>query len=457
MAEINTIIQLRNDSAEKWATEAGQATPLKPGEVAVEIVDGKAKLKIGTSEDSTFGNSEYFGSDVKESQVYQSEPLSSTDEPDDIAVIEGLIPEGIEVQNGDIAIVKRYITGNSGAISYTSYVYDSSYADETSGNPGWAATDGNYSASNVFLNNKITLAGDYGKDSSNHTISSIGNKRIGDSFEAGTSLQAMLMDILSQRLQPSKTDPSATIIFTNKNNNGQNDEVEIGTTYTPKYRTTFSDGKFTYDEVTGCESTEATITFDGKTKTIAANSLNGASGSMDSVVINNTTQKKFSLSYGWTASTITPKDNLGDAATNGVKIDAATGKSTTSSHGVTGFRYAFGGSNAAVIDVNSANIRALGSKTKSSNSTFEVAIDQDANFVMIAVPDGRKITKVEDGNAFGTDIFSEFTQVSGTVDVGGADATADNIGNYKTAYNVWTYAPKASLSANTYTVYIANE
>lgn len=143
MAEINTIIQLRNDTAEKWATEAGQATPLKPGEVAVEIVDGKAKLKIGTSNDSTFGNSEYFGSDVKEAQVYQSEVLKSTDEQDDVAVIESLIPEGTEIQNGDIAIVKRYITGESGAISYTSYVYDSDL--------GWAATDGNYSASNVFF------------------------------------------------------------------------------------------------------------------------------------------------------------------------------------------------------------------------------------------------------------------------------------------------------------------
>lgn len=143
MAEINTVIQLRNDTAEKWATDAGQATPLKPGEVAVEIVDGKAKLKIGTSESSTFGNSEYFGSDVKEAQVYQSSVLTASDEQDDITVIESLIPDETEVQNGDIAIVKRYITGESGAISHTSYVYDSEI--------GWAATDGNYSASNVFF------------------------------------------------------------------------------------------------------------------------------------------------------------------------------------------------------------------------------------------------------------------------------------------------------------------
>ena len=203
MAEIKTIIQLRNDTAEKWATEAGQATPLKPGEVAVEIVDGKAKLKIGTAEDSTFGNSEYFGSDVKEAQVYQSEPLSSTAEQDDIAVIEGLIPDGTELQNGDIAIVKRYIAGNSGAISYTSYVYDSSFADETSGNPGWAATDGNYSASNVFLKNKIELAGSF---------TSVGNYNKGKTINAGTSLESLLSGMLQQELYPTANDkPNAEI------------------------------------------------------------------------------------------------------------------------------------------------------------------------------------------------------------------------------------------------------
>ena len=432
MAQINTIIVLRNDSSTAW--ESSSYKPLK-GEVCIEYVpyagaeNAKTKLKIGDGE-HTWSELPYFGSE--EDKYFEVDSLDKITDTD--------------LTVGDVAVVKTLIAGDK--YSYTGYTWNGT---------AWAAMDGNYSASNVFLENKITLAGDYGKDSSNHTISSIGNKRIGDSFEAGTSIQSVLMDILSQRLQPSKTDPSATIIFTNKNTSGQNDEVEIGTTYTPKYKTTFSDGKFTYDEVTGCKSTEATITFDGKTKTIAADALNGATGSMDSIVINNTTQKKFSLTYGWTASTITPKDNLGDNATNGVKIDAATGKTTSSSHGVTGFRYAFGGSNAAVLEANSANIRALGSKTKSSNSTFEVAIAQDANFVMIAVPDGRKVTKVEDGNAFGTDIFSEFTQLSSTVNVGGADATAENIGNYATAYNVYTYAPKASLSANTYTVHIANE
>ena len=64
MSTLTTIIQLRNDSAENWALPAAQLKPLLPGEPAVEIItkeNGKkvAKLKIGTSEDSTFGNTPY--------------------------------------------------------------------------------------------------------------------------------------------------------------------------------------------------------------------------------------------------------------------------------------------------------------------------------------------------------------------------------------------------------------
>lgn len=448
MAELNTIITLRQGTTEQWTAE--NSVRLADGEMGLEYCsDGSVKIKVG-KDGKHWNELPYVGGDLKAANVFQVE-LTEND-TDVIAIIEAKVnAEGAKKQNGDVAIAKT--TFADGKYSYTSYVYDSELDVEGDASTyGWSAMDGNYSADNVFLKNKITLAGNYGGSNTN-----VGNKKIGDSFEAGTSIQSLLMDILSQRLQPSKTNPSATIIFTNKNSSGKDDEVEIGTTYTPMYKTTFSDGKFTYDEVTGCTSTEATVTFDGKTKTIAADALNGATGSMDSVVIDNTTKKKFTLTYGWTASTITPKDNLGDPATNGVTIDAASNQSATSSHGVTGFRYAFGGSNVAVVDANSVNIRALGSKTKSSNSTFDVDIDQDANFVMIAVPDGRKVTKVEDGNAFGTDIFSEFTQVSGTVSVGGADATAENIGSYAIAYNVYIYAPKASLSANTYTVHIANE
>jgi hypothetical protein len=80
---------------------------------------------------------------------------------------------------------------------------------------------------------------------------------------------------------------------------------------------------------------------------------------------------------------------------------------------------------------------------------------EGAKCVVIAVPEGRKVTKVADEGAFGTDIFSSFT-VS-TVSIGGADATAEDIGLNAKNYNVYVYNPSTALGANTYTVTIANE
>lgn len=270
------------------------------------------------------------------------------------------------------------------------------------------------------------------------------------------------MDMLSQRLQPSATSPSASIILTNDSAIGKDVEVEIGTTYTPKYKTTFSSGKFTYGPTTGVTSTAASIAFgtssskiSGVTANIAANGLRDASGTLPSYVVPDTTKRYLYLTYGWTASTGTPVDNLGDVATNGTKIDAATGKSATSSHGITGIRRMFGGSSASAPSLVSNTIRNLASKKKAGTGTFDVTIAEGANYALIAVPSNLKITKVEDGNAFGTDIFSEFNDPQ-TVSVGGADATADSIGSYATNYKVYVYAPSASLSANTYTVHVAN-
>ena len=443
MAEINTRIILRNDSADNWE---GSQVELKQGEAAVEIKDGKAKVKIATANGQTFADAAYIGSE--DEKMFQVE--LAADDLDDEAAINRVV-NGAELNKGDIAVVKAGIAGDKK--SYTSYVYDGAK---------WVATDGNYSAANVYTNSKITLAGDYGKDSSNHTISSIGNKRIGDTIEAGTSLQAILMDILSQRLQPSASSPGASIILTNDNSNGANVEVEIGTTYTPKYRTTFSSGSFTYGPATGVTSTAASIAFgtssskvSGVTADIAANGLNGASGTLPSYVVPDTTKRYLYLTYGWTASTGTPVDNLGDVATNGTKIDAASGKSATSSHGVTGIRRMFGGSSESAPSLVSNTVRNLASKKKAGTGTFDVTIAEGANYAIIAVPSNLKITKVEDGNAFGTDIFSEFNDPQ-TVSVGGADATADSIGSYATNYKVYVYAPSASLSANTYTVHVAN-
>lgn len=440
MAEINTRIVLRHDESADWSTAGDNAT-LKAGEAAIEFVNGKAKMKVGTAEGQKFADAPYIGG--ADANVFQIE--LGADEIDIEAAIAAGIPEGTELAAGDIAIVKAGFGGDK--TSYTSYVY-TKVGEEMK----WAAMDGNYNAANVYLNDGITLAGNY---------TSIGNFSKGKEIAAGTSLQSLLMDMLSQRLQPSATSPGASIILTNNNNNGANVEVEIGTTYTPKYRTTFSAGSFTYGPATGVTSTAATIAYgtssakiDGVTASIAANSLNGASGTLPGYVVPDTTKRYLYLTYGWTASTGEAVDNLGDPATNGTKIDAASGKVATSSHGVTGIRKMFGGSSVAQPTLNSNTIRTLASNKKAGTGTFDVTIGEGANYAIIAVPAGRTVTKVEDGNAFGTDIFSEFNDPV-TVSVGGADATADSVGSYATNYNVYVYAPSASLSANTYTVHVA--
>lgn len=360
MAEINTIIQLRNATAEKWATESGQATPLKPGEVAVEIVDGKAKLKIGTSEDSTFGNSEYFGSDVKEAQVYQSEPLTESDEQDDITVIEELIPDGVEVQNGDIAIVKRYITGTSGAITYTSYVYDSDL--------GWAATDGNYSATNVFLKNNITLAGSF---------STVGNYSKGKTINAGTSLESILSGMLQQELYPNANDkPNASI-------SASGGSGEVGSEYTvPTATLTIDDvGSYQYgDKATGITFAIGNVKLaEGADPSTATNyKTNDAvmekgskitlKASGDKVLYADSAKSyTFSGTASYGAGKV-PVTNLGNEYAD-AQIPAGDVTIDDKTVTFTGYRYAFaGGTTAATID--SAVARSMTAK-KSSKASMD--------------------------------------------------------------------------------------
>ena len=78
-----------------------------------------------------------------------------------------------------------------------------------------------------------------------------------------------------------------------------------------------------------------------------------------------------------------------------------------------------------------------------------MSVVEGARQVIIAVPTGRKVTKVADKAAFGTDIFEKF--VNNPVSVAGAAEGYDKI------YNVYVYSPSTALGANTYTVSVANE
>ena len=375
MAELKTIITLRQGTTAEWANSE---VVLKTGEMGLEYLsDGNVKIKAGDGE-HLWSALSYIGSDVKSANVFQVE-LTAND-IDNITAIEAQVAaESAEKQDGDVAIVKAMIA--EGKYSYTSYVYDSTLDTEGEDTThGWSAMDGNYSAANVFLKDKIVLAGDYGMDSRKDKITSIGNLRIGDEIAAGTSLQALFMDMLSQRLQPADpTNPTASITLymdgaTKKSTAGA---VEVGTTVTPSYSASLSAGSYTYGPATGVAATSYTVTstgrktVDGATVETVEDSATTASGSFTSFVVDDDTSYKLSVSIPHNAGVVA-NDNLGSPSSPAKQI--AAGTKTATSGTVTGFRsifygYKAGGATLDVANLTSAQIRALGNAATTTKPT----------------------------------------------------------------------------------------
>ena len=427
MAQLNTRMVLRNDTAGNWSaadTAAGDAgLVLLKGEIGIEFDStGKVKMKVG---DGTTKWSElaYFGGE--EAKVYQVDSF------------EALPTEGVAI--GDTGIVKTLISGDK--FSYTGYVYSEA---------GWAAMDGNYNAENVYFDDDILVTTKIG------TIQTLTNGQATLSAK-GKNLMTVLSSLMAERKNPSATLPSGSVELTNNSN--KNYLVEIGSSVTPSWKTTFNAGSYTYGPATGSTATAATVTLSTNANNkaeISAGAMNNKTGSLTAFTVADNTKHYVKVTYGWTAGTSTPVDNFGDEYTDTSKnlpIQAASGKSDTSGYYIQGYRKAFYGSKTSAVELSSANIRQL-SSTNASSGTVSVTIVEGAKQVIIAVPSDRKVTKVADEGAFGTDIFSEFS--SQPVSVGGADATASAVGNYATNYTVYTYTPSAALGANTYTVTLAN-
>ena len=395
MAELNTIITLRQGTTEEWSSSS---VVLKTGEMGLEyLVDGSVKIKAGDDE-HLWSELPYVGSDVKAANVFQVE-LSETD-VDDIAAIEAQVKaENAEKQNGDVAIVKTLIS--EGKYSYTSYVYESALDTEGENSTfGWSAMDGNYSAANVFLKEKITLAGDYGKDSRNDKITSIGNLRIGDEIAAGTSLQSLLMDMLSQRLQPSSTptQPAAsiTLYMDGSTKKKTATSVEVGTTVNPYYVASLSSGSYTYGPATGVTASSYSVTstgrktVDGATETTAEDSATTSTGAFNSFVVDDDTNYKLSVSIPHNAGVVA-HDNLGSESNPVVQI--AEGTKTANSGAVTGYRAWFcgykNGTNALADPkaITSEQIRNLGN---SANGSWKSSMDvSQMKQMFFAAPAGK--------------------------------------------------------------------
>ena len=414
MATLNIRIQLRNDTAEKWNTEN---PVLLKGEMGVEIDTGKTKIGNGTAH---WKDLKYSGVDedtikgiIDKNRDNFTEVTPNEGESD----AQALARKITNPKKGDMAVVVRIITGDKK--SYTAYIHNGT---------AFTAMDGNYSAENVYFDEDFTYTANIGV----LTVPSTGSGTIQAS---GKNVKEVLAGILASEKEPSATAPTVTI--GTQQNFGT---FEIGTTKNLTYGASLSAGSYTYGPATGITAKTWEVTCTG-----IAGSKSTATGTFENVVAE-ATAKTITAKATYDAGAI-PVTNLGNPYPAG-QIKAGSASKTSSS--LVGVRYMFWGpmTNASA-ELNSANIRALAHNKASGTGTLSTfGAGSGAKKVVVAVPAGRKITKVLMPSALNADVTALFVKQSSQVQVEGANAYA------AAAYDVYVYQPASIDAGETYAVTI---
>ena len=412
MATLNIRIQLRNDTAENWTS----ANPVSlKGEMGVEIDTGKTKIGNGTDNWKTL---KYSGVDVDSirgiidnNRSAFTEVTPNEGETDAQALARVIT----NPKKGDMAVVVR--TFVEGKQSYTAYIHDGT---------GFKAMDGNYSAENVYFDKDLKLTEAFGR----YKPDASGSVKVPST---GQSVYSLIDDAFSQSRNPTTTQPSASVSIT-----ANSGTFEIGTKKNLTYSASLNTGAYSYGPTpTGVSATTYIATCDGKT-------LTGATGTFENIVADGT--KKISISIAHSAGSI-PKTNKGADYADG-QIKAGT-KTATSSQALIGVRYMFWGPMTEDVALNSANIRALAhNKASGTGNLSTFGAGAGAKKVVVAVPAGRRITKVIMPSALNADVTSLFVKQGTQVQVQGANAYA------AAAYDVYVYQPASIDAGETYTVTI---
>ena len=415
MAEktINTRIQLRNDLAATWNSEN---PVLKKGEIGIEIDTRKMKVGDGTTAWKALS---YMGADANDILAVINE---NRDTCTQIDLTQGQTDaDGLSTitspKKGDTAIVSKLIVGDKR--SYTAYVYNGE---------NWAACDGNYSAENVYFGEDLTYTANIGVK----TVPSSGSGTI---VAAGKNVKEVLASILAEEKNPGKTAPSVS--FSAQGGFGT---VEIGTKRNLTYTAALSAGSYTYGPATGITAQSWEVSCTGVTEKKTT-----ATGSFADIVAEATAKKiTAKATYGDGAIPVT---NLGNAYADR-QIKAGSASKTSDS--LVGVRYMFWGPMTdASAELNSANIRALAHNKASGTGTLSTFVaGAGAKKVVVAVPAGRKITKVLLTSAMNADITSIFVKQGTQSQVEGAEGYA------AAAYDVYVYQPASIGAGETYAVTI---
>ena len=414
MATLNIRIQLRNDTAENWTA---RNPVLLKGEMGVEIDTGKTKIGNGTDDWKTL---KYSGVDedtikgiIDNNRSAFTEVVPEEGESDAQALARVIT----NPKKGDMAVVIR--TFVEGKKSYTAYIHDGT---------GFKAMDGNYSAENVYFDEDFTYTANIG-------VLTVPGSGSGTIQASGKNVKEVLAGILAKEKNPSATAPAVTI--GTQTNFGT---FEIGTKKNLVYGATLSAGSYTYGPATGitAKTWEATCTGVIGSKTTA-------SGTFENVVAE-ATPKTVTVKATYDAGAI-PKTNLGNEYPAG-QIKAGSASKVSGS--LVGVRYMFWGPMAdASAELNSANIRALAhNKATGTGNLSTFGAGAGAKKVVVAVPAGRRITKVIMPSALNADVTSLFVKQGAQVQVQGANAYA------AAAYDVYVYQPASIDAAETYTVTI---
>lgn len=414
MATLNIRIQLRNDTAENWTT---QNPILLKGEMGVEIDTGKTKIGNGTDHWETL---KYSGVDedtikgiIDNNRSAFTEVVPEEGESDAQALARVIT----NPKKGDMAVVIR--TFVEGKKSYTAFIHDGT---------GFKAMDGNYSADNVYFDKDLTYTANIG-------VLTVPGSGSGTIQASGKNVKEVLAGILAKEKNPSATAPAVTI--GTQTNFGT---FEIGTKKNLVYSATLSAGSYTYGPATGitAKTWEATCTGVTGSKTTA-------SGTFENVVAE-ATPKTVTVKATYDAGAI-PVTNLGNPYPAG-QIKAGSASKVSGS--LVGVRYMFWGPMVdASAELNSANIRALAhNKATGTGNLSTFGAGAGAKKVVVAVPAGRRITKVIMPSALNADVTSLFVKQGAQVQVQGANAYA------AAAYDVYVYQPASIDAAETYTVTI---
>lgn len=314
---------------------------------------------------------------------------------DDNSVIARVLGDAPLVKD-DIFVVKRLIADDK--YSYTSYVYDGA----------WKAMDGNYSASNVYLDSDITATTTVG------TITELTNGAATFAVK-GLSIQKALEKLLAQEKEPTITDPTYSLTATATTTSN-----EVGGYITAlKWNGTWSAGSYEYgSKEDSSTSTGITATFavSNNKNSDTATTEDGTFTLAENIQIDTTSAKTYATITGvatYEDSPYTPVTNLGSEAAEGAIEGSSISK--TANVSVTGYRNVFYG----VYDAkgsngeNSATIRDL---TKSNaapktNTAYNIAIDATAKRAVFAYPATYKdLTEILDKNDSNANIVGAFTK-----------------------------------------------